>query len=246
MLMKSRNYLTDVIYFFNLEQHGHLLAPDFIEKINTFNLSKYMDINNGKLDVQGEEVDKYSLYSFPRLFSKCKKENKPIPDVFLSEYVFPVYDENDNLKGLGITISQPILNNPIFELMQGNNKTFNCLDIYAPVYPHSGWIIKNNNELKSVQYDDVKMDFIKWAKSKNLPNWEQHFFKQYMQLPHIQDSVFISVPLYVMAFFFIAKLFKSPELTPSNIEFETICQPKTIFGFIDNVPCQLIERLIKD
>lgn len=234
--MNNRNYLSDVTYFFDLEKNGHLLVPDFLEKINAFDIAKYFSDNFKNLKIKDKELSPYSFFFLNRKIHVLQKEGKEIPNISLSSFILPVYDELNNLKGLVIDNApfQLVINNPIIDMINNFEKTFKLLKVYSPVYPHSGWIVKEKDELKLVDYDTLKFPFYDWAKKKNLPSWDQVFFKEYLDLPKNKDSIFISVPDNVTSLFFFAELLKDPEAM-SDEKLQTLCQPKTVFGFIDDI-----------
>lgn len=234
--MNNRNYLSDVTYFFDLEKNGHLLVPGFLEKIKSFDLAHFFAKNIQNLKVKEKELSPYSFFFLNNKIQQAKKNGKEIPSIFLSNFMLPVYDENDNMKGLIIDNApfQLLINSPIIDMMNNMERKFHLLNVYSPVYPHSGWILKEDNDFKLVDYDKIKINFYQWAKKKNLPSLDQIFFKEYLELPQNKEKIFLSVPENVTSLFFFGNLLKEPEAMSLH-QLETLCQPKTVFGFIDDL-----------
>lgn len=120
--------------FLPIEFAHQILQPGFLDVIQTFDVGAFFQANKDSLKSQ-----KIDIYYFFRLNGK--------ESFMVSEFIHPIYDENDVLRGLTfderLTFNE--VNNPIIFIEQGLEWKYFEEKLHSSLYPWNGMYERNKD-----------------------------------------------------------------------------------------------------
>lgn len=207
--------------FLPIEFAHEILQPGFLDVIKTFDIGAFFHANKEAL-----KNDKIDIYYFFRLNGK--------ESFLISEFIHPIYDENNVLRGLTfdeqLTFNE--VNNPILFIEQGLEWKYLEEKLHSSLYPWYGMHERNpDGSINAKSIDAFSIVQHGWLKKNNIVcNDDEEIHKLFWNAP--ENAKYLSYINPCIYYYLSWAGILNHDVVKTRLDLLNYIQPYIIHGFI--------------